>query len=244
MAKAARDLAHQNWEWTVVTAPTGGRIGRQLIDPGNMVQADVTPLTTIVSLDPMYVFFDVDERTTLRVRRLIRSGKMKSSQEANLPVFAGLVDEEGFPHEGTIDFVDNRTDPMAGTLRIRGKFPNADRIFSPGMFVRVRTPIGKPHEAVLIPEQALGTDQGQSFVYVVNNNKKGDFEVEYRPVKLGLLQGDMRVIEDDGLKAGETVVLKGLQRIKPNALVAPITEEVAKEREEEKKKAKAGGEKK
>lgn len=217
--EAAVETAKLNLEFCMITAPIDGRISRQLIDPGNMVQADQTPLTTIVSLDPIYVYFDVDERTMLRVRRLIRSGKIKSAQEAPMPVFLGLADkqEEGqFPHEGTINFVDNRVDAMSGTLRIRAIFPNPNRILSPGLFARIRLPIGKPHEALLVSEQALGTDQGQKFVYVVNDQNV----VSYRRVKVGMLQDGLRVV-DEGLSPGERIVLSGLQRVRPGATVAP-----------------------
>ena len=169
-----------------------------------------------MSLDPIYAYFDVDERTMLRVRRLIRSGKVKSSQEAAMPVFLGLVDEEGFPHEGTVNFVDNRVDAMSGTLRIRGIFPNSKRILSPGLFARIRLPIGKPHAAILISEQALGSDQGQRFVYIVNDDNK----VVYRRVKVGPLQDGLRVVEE-GLAEGERVVVSGLQRIKSGDTVEP-----------------------
>jgi RND family efflux transporter MFP subunit len=227
-AQAALELAELNLKFTEVTSPFDGRVSRQAIDPQNIVKADDTVLTTIVALDPIYVYFDVDERTMLRVRRLILEGKVKSSREATMPVFAGLadeVDEKGeplFPHAGTVNFVDNRVDRGAGTLRLRGEFPNprsqfsANRIFSPGMFVRVRLPIGKPHTAVLISERALLTDQGQSFVYVVNEKD----EVVYRRVTLGLLQDGLRVVEQ-GLAPGQRVVVDGLQRIQAGATVEP-----------------------
>ena len=228
VARAALDQAERNLTWTDVKAPFDGRVGRQSIDPGNIVKADETVLTTIVSLDPVYAYFDVDERTMLRSRRLLKEGKIKSMREAKRPVLVGLADEiddKGiplFPHTGTLDFVDNQVDPMSGTLRLRGVFDNpanrynALRIFSPGMFVRVRLPIGTPHQAVLISAGALGTDQGQSFVYVVNKNN----EVEYRPVKVGMLEQGLRVIEE-GLKPGEGVIVSGLQRVRDKAKVQP-----------------------
>jgi len=220
MAQAALDQAERNLKWTEVLAPFDGRVSRQSIDPGNIVKADDTILTTIVSLDPVYAYFDVDERTMLRARRLLLEGKIESARDAKLPVLVGLADEidaKGnplFPHTGTITFVDNRLEPMSGTLRLRGEFSNPRskynllRIFSPGMFVRVRLPIGRPHQAVLISERALGTDQGQAFVYVVNDED----EVEYRKVKTGLLEEGLRVIEE-GLKPGERVIVSGVQRV-------------------------------
>ena len=178
-AQATLDLAKLNLAWTKVYAPCDGRVSRQLIDPGNMVQADQTPLTTIVTLDPIYAYFDIDERTLLELRRMVveQTGKLRPAREAKVKVLLGLADEEGYPHEGMIDFADNRLDMMTGTLRLRGVFPNPKRILSPGMFARIRVPIGEPHRAILIPEEALGSDQGQRFLYVVNDKN----EVAYRP---------------------------------------------------------------
>jgi len=216
LAEASRDLAQLNLTFTRVTAPITGRISRQLIDPGNMVKADETALTTIVSMDPIYAYFDQDERTLLRVRRLVRAGVLKTLQEASVSVLLGLVDEEGFPHEGRIDFADNRVDAMTGTLRLRGVFANPQRMLSPGMFVRIRLPIGTPHAAVLVSEQALGTDQGQNFVYVVNRKN----EVVHRRVNVGPLDSGMRVIEK-GLAKDERVIVTGLQRVRPGVKVTP-----------------------
>ncbi len=216
LATAQRDMARLNLEWTKVVAPLGGRISRQLLDPGNLVVADQTALTTIVSLDPMYVYFDVDERTLLTVRRLFQQRKVSSYRDTTLPVYLGLSDEEGFPHEGAINFADNQVDPMTGTLKVRGEFPNPGNLLSPGLFARVRLPIGTPHKAVLVSERALGTEQGQRYVYVVNDKN----EVVYRKVKLGSLQGGLRVIED-GVALGERVVVNGLQRVRQGAKVEP-----------------------
>jgi RND family efflux transporter MFP subunit len=227
MAEATRDLAKQNLEWTRVTAPISGWISRRLVDEGNLVKADDTVLTTIVATDPMYVYFDVDERTMLRVRRLIRSGKVKSSREAAMPVFAGLVDEVDekggpkFPHEGTIDFVDNRIDANQQTLRLRGIFPNRDRMFSPGMYARVRLPVGTAHTAILVTEQAVGSDQGRSYVYVVNDQS----EVAYREVKLGASQDGQCVVKE-GLAEDERVVIKGVQRVQQGIKVDAKLEEM------------------
>ena len=215
-AQAALRLAELNLEFTKVRAPCDGRVSKQLIDPGNMVQADQTPLTTIVTLDPIYAYFDIDERTLLQLRRMVRAGKLKSAREAKVKILLGLADEEDYPHEGMIDFADNRLDVMTGTLRLRGVFPNPKRILSPGMFARIRLPIGGPHRAILIPEEALGSDQGQRFLYVVNDKN----EVEYRRVQIGSLHGKLRVIKS-GLAEGDRVVLEGLQRIQPGIKVQP-----------------------
>jgi membrane fusion protein, multidrug efflux system len=217
IAKANRDLSELNLAFTKVTAPISGRISRRMVDPGNLVKADETALTTIVSLDPMYVYFDVDERTLLRLRRLLREGKIKSREEGEVAVLVGLSDEEGFPHKGTVNFSDNRVDPNTGTLRVRAVISNPKpRVLSPGLFVRVRLPVGEPHKSILVPEQALGTDQGRKFIYLVNDKK----EVVYRPVKVGLLSKGQRVIEE-GLKGGETIIVSGLQRVRPGAKVEP-----------------------
>lgn len=215
VARADRELAQLNLGFTRVTAPIGGRTSRGLIDPGGLVKADETILTSIVSLDPIYVYFDVDERTLLRLRQLVRDGKLKSHREATLPVRVALADEDGFPHEGTIDFSDNRVDPNTGTLSVRGVIPNPEpRAFTPGMFVRVRLPIGSPRRALLVPERALVTEHGQKDVYIV----AGDGEVVRRPVVVGPLRGGLRVIEQ-GLAEDEEVIVSGLQRARPGAKV-------------------------
>jgi len=221
-AEAALRLANLNLEFTKVRAPCDGRVSKQLIDPGNMVQADQTPLTTIVTLDPIYAYFDIDERTLLQLRRLVRAGQLKSAREAKVTILLRLADEEGYPHEGTIDFADNCLDKMSGTLRLRGVFPNPKRVLSPGMFARIRVPIGEPHRAILIPEEALGSDQGQKFLYVVNEKN----EVGYRRVQVGSLHGKLRVIKS-GLAEGDRVVLEGLQRVRPGIKVQPKNVEAA-----------------
>jgi RND family efflux transporter MFP subunit len=223
-AKAALETSKQNLDWTLVIAPVSGRISRQMIDPGNLVKADDTVLTSIVLLDPIYVYFFVDERSMLRFRRLLHAGKVKSAQDARVPVLLGLSDEAGYPHEGVIDFVDNHVDQMTGTLTIRGQFPNGDRLLSPGMFARIRVPIGSPHEALLVSERALGSDQGRRFVYVVDKDDK----VVYRPVEIGLLRNGLRVIEK-GLSPGERIVLSGLQQIKSGDTVQPEVVEMTAE---------------
>ena len=223
-AKAALETSQQNLDWTTVLAPVSGRISRQMVDPGNMVKADDTVLTSIVLLDPMYVFFYVDERSMLKFRRLLQAGKVKSSQDARLPVLLGLSDETGYPHQGVIDFVDNHLDQMTGTLMIRGRFPNTDRLLSPGMFARIRVPIGSPHQALLVAQRALGSDQGRPFLYVVGPDNK----VISRRVEVGALRNGMQVIEK-GLSAGERIVLSGLQQIKAKMEVRPIMVEMTAE---------------
>jgi RND family efflux transporter MFP subunit len=236
VAKANRDLASLNVSFTKVRSPLTGKISRRYLDPGNMVKGDDTVLTTVASLDPIFAYFDLDERTTLRLQRLIREKKIEWSQDGKLPVLLGMADEEGFPQKGVIDFADIMVDGDTGTWRLRGKFPNADHALSPGLFVRIRLPIGNAYRATLVSEQALGTDQGQKFLYVVKKGEKKDEkgnllkddngdpipvdEVEYRRVKVGRLHDGLRVISD-GLKPGEKVIVSGLQQARPGIAVNP-----------------------
>jgi RND family efflux transporter MFP subunit len=229
VAKAQLQTAELNVGFTKVKATISGRISRRLIDPWNMVKGDDTPLTMIVSLDPIYAYFDVDEANALR---LIRQGKIKALREksslslepGSFDVSLGLGDEPDYPHQGTIDFVDNQIDLNTGTLRMRGVFPNPDRLLSPGLFVRIRLPMGAPHSALLVSEQSLARDQGQKFVYVLkevtNDKKEVEYQVEYRQVKVGRLYDGLREVTD-GLKPGEKVVVSGMQRIRPNMVVNP-----------------------
>jgi len=194
-AKAASESARLNLNFCRVTAPIDGRISRNYITVGNLVVADTTLLTSIVSQDPMYVIFDVDEPTILRIQQLIREGKFKSARQPDkVPVSIGLANEPGlFPHAGVVDFVDNKVDPSTGTLKVRAvvqnpTVANGDRVFTAGLFVRVRVPLGEPRRQLLVTERALGSDQGQKFLYVVVK-KDGKNVVEYRPVGLGQSRG-------------------------------------------------------
>ena len=200
-AKANRDLAALNLGYTRVTAPVSGRTSRYVVTVGNLIQSGDqnggTLLTTVVSVDPMYVYFDMDERTVLRVRELIREGKARSTRETGWPVALGLATEEGFPHQGAINFEDNQVNPKTGTLRVRGVFPNKDELLSPGFFARVRVPIGRAHRALLLADRALDTDQGQKVVYVVNEKN----EVVSRPVRLGALHDGLREITEGRSRA-------------------------------------------
>jgi RND family efflux transporter MFP subunit len=220
VAKANRDLAALNVDYTRVTAPVDGRVSRYVVTVGNLIrsgdQNGGTLLTTIVSVDPMYVYFDMDERCVLRIRELIRGGKASSSRESEWPVALGLATEDGFPHQGTINFEDNQVNPKTGTLRARGVFPNGDELLSPGLFARVRVPIGRAHRALLVTDRAIDTDQGQKVVYVVNAKN----EVVLRPVRLGALHDGLREITE-GLNRGETVIVSGLQQVRPGNVVEP-----------------------
>jgi RND family efflux transporter MFP subunit len=207
-------------DYTKVTAPVSGRVSRYVVTVGNLIQSGDqsggTLLTTIVSVDPMYAYFDVDERTVQRVGPLVRDGKAESAADMEWPVALGLATEEGFPHQGTINFVDNQVNPKTGTLRARGVFPNKKERLSPGFFARVRVPVGPPHMALLVTDRAIDNDQGQKILYVVNDKN----EVVTRPVRLGALHDGLRAIED-GLKPGERVIVKGLQLVRPGITVEP-----------------------
>jgi multidrug efflux system membrane fusion protein len=218
--KANLDLARLNLSYTKVKAPISGRVSRTKLDQGNLVKADDTVLATIVSMDPMYAYFELDERTLLKLRRAADDqGTINTQNETAVPVEMALADEQGYPHSGMVDYFDNQLDAGTGTLQARGVFDNADRMLSPGMFVRVRVPIGKPYHALLLPEQALGTDQGQKFVYVID----GENKAQYRRVQVGRLQNGRRAILD-GVSEGERVVVSGLQRIRPGT---PVTHKPA-----------------
>lgn len=218
-AKAAVESARLNVEWCRVVAPISGRISYKHVTTGNLVTGGTgsgTLLTTIVSVDPVYANFDVDERTVQRVKRLVREGTLESNEAAEIPVWLGLATESGFPHRGTINFVDNQVNPRTGTLRVRGVFPNPDDALSPGYFARVRVPVSAPHKALMISERALGTDQGQKIVFVVGADNK----VAVRPVELGGLHDGLREILG-GLKADDRVVVNGLLLVRPGESVEP-----------------------
>lgn len=217
-AQASMERARLDLDFTKVTAPVSGRISRYHVTVGNLVSAgDQTPgtlLTTIVSVDPMYAYFDVDENTVQRVMQLISEGKAKPRDDVDIPVSLGLANEEGFPHRGTINFIDNQLNPRTGTMRVRGVFPNKNETLFPAYFARVRVPIGAAHKSLLISERALDTDQGQKIVYVVDRDNR----VASRPVQLGALHDGLREITE-GLKPGERVIVNGLQQVRPGMTV-------------------------
>lgn len=216
-AVEAQRLAALDLEWTKVTARISGLASRRMVDPGTLIKASDTILTNIVTQNPLYVYFDVDETTLLRLRRRISDGVIQSPDGKAVPVFVGMADEDDYPNRGVIDFSENKTDPNTGTLRIRGTIENPPPyMLNPGMFVNVRLPIGEAHDAVLVPDQALGTDQGRRFVYVVNDQN----EVVYRPVTTGFAEKGLRVVEE-GLKPDERFVVTGIQRLKPGLKVVP-----------------------
>lgn len=213
-SKATLATSKLNLGFTKIVAPIDGRAGRFLVTQGNLVQQEQTLLTTIVSVDPMYAYFDVDERTLLGIRKLIREGKAKSAREVEWPVMLELAIESGYPHHGTINFVDNRVNPQTGTLSVRAVFPNKGEILSPGLFARIRVPIGAAHQALLITDRAIDSDQGQKIVYVVNEKN----EVISRPITVGAVHDGLRVVEQ-GLKLEDRIIVNGLQRVRPGLVV-------------------------
>jgi RND family efflux transporter MFP subunit len=215
-AQAALESARLNVEFTQVRAPIAGRTSRAEVTAGNIVTNASTVLTTIVSLDPIYLYFEGDENVYLRYQDLARSGERPSSRVVRNPVFIGLSNEEGHPHEGYIDFVDNRLDPRTGTIRARAVFSNKDRKFTPGLFARVKLVGSGRYRAVLVNDRAIGTDQDRKFVLVVG----ADGNTQYRPVKPGPMVDGLRVVRE-GLKAGEVIVVNGLQRVRPGMPVKP-----------------------
>jgi len=218
-AGARLESATLEFNYTRIRAPITGRIGRRLVTKGNYVTGGLggNILTTIVSLNPIHCYFDANERELLKYTRLASSGERESSRDAKNPVFMALVDEKGFPHTGHMDFVDNRIDQSTGTMRGRAIFPNDDMVLTPGMFGNVRIPGSGRHDAVLIPDEAVGVDQAQQFVYVVGEGNK----VQRAVVELGPMAHDLRVVRS-GLDPSAAVVISGVQSIAEGALVKPI----------------------
>ena len=217
VSNANLDTARINLGYTTVRSPLTGRIGRSLVDVGNLVGAgEFTLLTTIDQYDPIYAYFTLNERDLLRVMRLQRSEKGKGDRE-KVPVFMGLADETGYPHQGQIDFVDLGVDQSTGTILLRGVFSNPPPpVILPGLFARLRVPVGKHENALLVPERAIGSDQLGQYLLVVNNENI----VEHLPVKIGILEGGFREILE-GVKADDRVIVSGLQRARPGAKVSP-----------------------
>jgi RND family efflux transporter MFP subunit len=220
IAAGALKAAQLNVEFSHVLAPLTGRVGRHLVSVGNLVQGSdngaSTLLTSIVSLDPIYIYFDVDEATYLRNNRLWFEGKRPSSRDTPNPVQVTLVGETKPSHDGHMDFLDNRLDVSTGTLRSRAVIPNHDLSILPGQFGRVRLIGSAPYEALLLPDTAIATDQSRKIVFVV----KADDTVEARAVTLGPLDSGLRVIRD-GLKPDDRVIVDGLQRARVGAKVSP-----------------------
>lgn len=210
-------------EFATITAPISGRVSRSNVAVGNQISPNLDAsgvLTTIVSLDPMYVYFNVDEQSLLHYKEVLRKSgvllRMSHVKELNLPVKIALAGETGFPHQGTLDFVDNQVNASTGTIRARAAIANKDQTFVPGLFTRVRLPVGEPHRELLISDRAIATDQNLRYVLVVNDKD----EVERRDVSLGSVSDGERVITS-GLKPTDRVIVNGIQRARPGAKVAP-----------------------
>jgi RND family efflux transporter MFP subunit len=224
-AQAQVRQAELNLEFTRVTAPVSGRVGRRLVTPGNLVSggtAESTLLTTIVSLDPIHFYFDADQTAYLRYSRLSRDGTRPSSRDVQNPVTLSLTDETGFPHQGRMDFVDNVIDRSTGTIRGRAIFSNPDLFFTPGQFARIRLQGRGNYGALMLPDSAIGTDQSRRYVLVVGD----DGIPQYRPVEVGPIIDGLRVIRT-GLTGEERVIVSGIQRVRPGAPVTPVLEPLA-----------------
>lgn len=224
-AEAAVVTARVNLSYTSIRSPIRGMVSRNLVDAGNLVgRGEATLLTTVVNDDPMYVYFNLSEANLLEFLGR-KEGRFSDgpSDPARNKVYLGLANQKGYPYEGVLDYVDNRVDPQTGTIQIRGRFANPEGRLIPGLFARVRIPIGRLDKAVLVPEVALGSDQGGRYVLVVNDQG----EVEHRRVKLGPLEDDLRVVLE-GVKLGDKVIVKGLQRVRPGMKVNAQTAEEAK----------------
>lgn len=215
-AKAAIEASKLDLGFCTIRSPIDGRISSYSKTIGNLITPDATVLTSIVSNDPMYVSFAVDELSYLRVREAAAQGKSHLRDQARAPVFLALANEQGFPHEGTINFADNQLKPTTGTIRVRAAFPNPYRQLTPGLFARVRVPLGPAHPALLVPDRAIATDQGQKLLLLVNDKN----EVVARPVQPAALHDGLRVIES-GLNPGDRVIVDGLLSVRPGATVKP-----------------------
>jgi len=224
-------------DYTQVRSPIDGMLGQTLVTPGNLVAADSTVLTTVVAVNPIYVEFEVDEQSVLDYRTRMLDGKVKNAREAEIAVRMGLANEEGFPWEGVIDFVNNTTDPGTGNTRIRATFQNNTGILSAGLFARVQVPFSAEYEAVRVPTKAIAMDQQGRHLMVVGDDNR----VLRRAVKLGPIEGDMTVIRE-GVKNGEKVVTSGLQKIRPDTDVT-IASEVIQSQSDKPEGTEVGGQK-
>ena len=222
-AKAALEVARLDLEFTAVKAPISGRVSDARVREGNLIIGGntdkATPLTTIIIVDPIYCYIDVDERSSLKYRKLYREGKRASALFGEVAAEMGLANEEGFPHQGVVDFVDNEISPDTGTIRCRAVFPNLDRLMSPGYFARVRVPGSGEYDGLLVRDSAVGSDQGRPYVFVVD----ADNTAHFRSIVTGPLEDGLRVVKE-GLKPGERIVVNGLMAVRNGATVKPEEE--------------------
>ena len=219
-SEAARNVAQLDLDYTVVRSPINGRVSRALVTEGNYISAlasATTVLTTIVSVDPIHVYADVDENSLLKFNALAQAGKLPLNRDGKVPVELQLGDESGFPHQGYIESFDNKVDAQSGSIVLRAIFPNQDGRVIPGLFARIRLPASGKHPVLLIEESAIGTDQAQKFVLTLTASNT----VAYRPVKLGALVDGKRLVRD-GLHVGEQVVMNVVMaRVRPGMTVLP-----------------------
>jgi len=224
-ANADLELAQINLSYTEVKAPFEGRMGRHLVDVGNLVGAGApTTLATIEQIDPLYVYFTLNEIDVLRIKEAMRQRGVEKAPVGTLPIFVGLQTEEGFPHEGTLDFVNSGLDTSTGVLQLRALLKNSDNVFLPGLFVRVRVPIAQPAPGLFVPDAVVGYDQAGHYVLVVGADNK----VERRTVEIGVLEGKLRQIAS-GLKDDERVVIDGALKAVPGSAVTPTDGQIAVE---------------
>ncbi len=221
-AKAALDSARLDLEYTEVRAPIDGRVSRALLTEGNYVSGNAgsaSLLTTVVSVNPVYVHADIDEDTLLKFNELIFSKKLGTTADGKIPVELELADEDNFPHQGYIESFDNKLDPDTGSILLRAVFPNDDGRIVPGLFARIRIPLSERHNALLIDERSIGTDQANKFVLTLSPTNT----VQYQAVELGPLVDGKRVVRS-GLEVGEKIVVNGLARVRPGMPVTPQDE--------------------
>jgi RND family efflux transporter MFP subunit len=218
-AQAALEAASLNLNFTRVTSPIAGRVSRAEVTRGNLVTGGSnggTLLSSVVSMDPMYLYFDADEQSYLRYAKMARSGVGPDSNDARNAVQVGLANEEGFPHPGALDFVDNQLNPQTGTIRARAVLQNNSGQFTPGLFARVQLLVSGEYSAILIEDRAVNTDQNQKYVLLLGANN----QIEYRKVKLGRVIEGLRIVRE-GLKPGDVIVVNGAQRAHPGVTVTP-----------------------
>jgi RND family efflux transporter MFP subunit len=226
-AKAKVEKAGLNLSYTQVTSPLTGRVSRNFVDVGNLVgESEPTLLTTVTRYDPVYAYFNLNERDLLKVmamnRKKVQEKGFDSAEtpeiEADIPVFLAIANEEGYPHQGKLDFAESRVDEATGTLQLRGVFPNPGEapVLLPGLFVRLRMPVEKRENSLLVTERAIGSDQNGRYLLTVNSENM----VEKKPIRMGRLEDGLRVIEE-GLQPDDRVVVNGIQRARPGAKVDP-----------------------
>lgn len=222
IAQANRETARLDLEYCRVKSPIDGRVSRALVTVGNNVSGVdgfTTLMTTVVSVNPIYAYSDVDESTLLKFRSLLQAGQLETNQHGKVKVEMSLAGEKGFPHQGFVESLDNRIDPGIGSILVRTEYPNPDGALIPGLFARVRVPSSAKLPALLISENAIGTDQNQKFVLTLTSSNT----VAYRPVKLGGAVGGLRVVRE-GLQPGDQIVVNGLMRVRPGMSVTPQPE--------------------